>query len=371
MKTLDCKDIVKDDLKNIMLSNIDWDRFKNSSVLITGAYGMLAQYMVFTLMYVNECIPDLQIKVIALCRNEDKAKRVFSSFLNNPLFKIVVGDVVGDIEYHPELRNTKIDYIVHSASAANAKAFFTDPVGVISANIIGTQKLLDLAVAKKTKRFLFFSSGESYGVVDKKMIGENDFGFLDPTQVRSCYGESKRMGENLCVCYFYQHQVPTIIVRPEHTYGPSMDLENDCRVFAEFVSDIVNNRDIIMKGDGTATRTFTYIADATIGFFKALLDGKPGEAYNVSNNSGTLSIKGLADLLVSLFPDKNLKVVCKERGTCFPFHLLIQPISDNYVENKHKIQPMLSDEKMARELGVKCNTSVKDGFYRTVQSFIE
>jgi len=69
--------IIKEDLKIICSSNLDWEKFKNKVVLISGAYGMLPSYMVFTLMYLNEINPNLNIKIIALCRNHDKAKKRF------------------------------------------------------------------------------------------------------------------------------------------------------------------------------------------------------------------------------------------------------------------------------------------------------
>ena len=105
--------------------------------------------------------------------------------------------------------------------------------------------------------FLFLSSGEVYGAIDSVHIptGEKEYGFIDPTDVRSCYGESKRMGETMCISYFHQFNIPSKIVRPFHTYGPGMQLD-DGRVFADFVSDIVNGKDIVMKSDGSAIRAF-------------------------------------------------------------------------------------------------------------------
>mgnify|MGYP001611221623 FL=1 len=252
-----------------------------------------------------------------------------------------------------------IDYIIHGASPASSQFYGTDPVGVITPNVFGTKNLLELAREKKSKSFLFFSSGEVCGSADKSIISEEDFGFLDPTDIRNCYAESKRMGENMCKCWFHQYGVPTFAVRPEHTYGPTMDLENDKRVFSEFVSDVVNNRDIIVKSDGSAVRTFTYICDATEGFFRVLLNGKPGESYNVGNKNGRMCIKDLANLVVSLFPEKKLKVIFESREQ-----------NNNYLENKNKIRPMLSIDKIEK-LGYKCRFSVRDGFYRTIKSFID
>lgn len=346
--------IIKEDLKIICSSNLDWGKFKNSTVLISGAYGMLPSYMVFTLFHLNEIDPSLNIKVIALCRNYDKAKKRFGDFLGNPLFTIMCEDVTNKIQI-----NGDVHYIIHAASPASSQFYGIDPIGVISPNIFGTKNLLELAREKKSKGFLFFSSGEVCGIVDKKVVTEEDSGYLDPTDVRNCYGESKRMGENMCQCWYHQHKVPTVVVRPEHTYGPTMDLKNDRRVFAEFVSDIVNNKDIVVKSDGLSIRTFCYISDATDGFFRVLLKGTPGESYNVGNSDGRISIGNLADLIVSMYPEKKLKVVYKNREQ-----------NNSYLENKHKIRPMLSTAKIEK-LGYKCRFNLRDGFYRTIKSFIK
>lgn len=131
--------------------------------------------------------------------------------------------------------------------------------------------------------------------------------------------------------------------------------KNDSRVFAEFVSNIVNHQNIQMKSDGTATRIFCYIADAVLGYFDVLLKGVPGEAYNVANEEGRCSIRELADMLCKLYPEEHLKVV-------FAQH------ENNYLENQHKIHPLYSTQKL-RKLGWTPSFSIEDGFKRTIESF--
>ncbi|KAA6336830.1 GDP-6-deoxy-D-mannose reductase [termite gut metagenome] len=157
--------------------------------------------------------------------------------------------------------------------------------------------------------FLYFSSGEVYGKVNDSIatVSETDYGYLDPMNVRSCYGESKRMGENICISYMHQYGIPVKVVRPAHTYGPGMDL-NDGRVFADFVRDVAHNNNIVMHSDGSNSRAFCYLSDATIAFFIVLLYGTNGEAYNVANPLCEITIIELAEKLVKLFPDKKLKV---------------------------------------------------------------
>jgi nucleoside-diphosphate-sugar epimerase len=347
-------DIINEDLDIICCSGLDWNRFKNCTVLISGAYGMLPSYMLFTLLHLNEMYRGMNIKIIALCRNYDKARIKFGASMDNPFLTILCHDVNNEIKIAGP-----IDYIIHAASYASSAFYEVDPVGVISPNVFGNRNLLELGREKNVKGFLFFSSGEVCGAIDKDSITEQDAGYLDPTDVRNCYGESKRMGENMCKCWYHQYQVPTYVVRPDHTYGPTMDLENDHRVFAEFVSDVVNNKNIVIKSDGQPVRTFCYISDATDGFFRVLLNGTPGESYHISNNEGRISIADLANLIVSLFPEKRLNVIYDKRKD-----------SEHYLENKHTLRPMLSTAKIEK-LGYKCLFNLRDGFHRTISHFMK
>ena len=308
--------VLEQDLEFIINSPLNWNKIEGKTVLITGANGFLASYIVETLLFLNERKFSVPAKIIGLVRNIDKAKDRFRFYAEREDLELIRSDVNEPFEY-----TTPINFIVHAASQASPKYYGVDPVGTLLPNTIGTNNLLRLALKNPIESFLFFSSGEIYGEVDTKQIPtkENDYGFINPVIVRSCYGESKRMGETMCVSYHHQFNVPIKILRPFHTYGPGM-LLNDGRVFADFVSDIVNEKNIIMKSEGNAIRSFCYVSDAIIGFFCVLLSGENGEAYNVGNPYGEISIKKLADTLVSLFPEKKLKVVEVKR-------------SDNYLKS--------------------------------------
>ena len=245
-----------------------------------------------------------KVRVVGLVRNLEKALGRLGHLASmgvELLQQDVTDPLRGDVP--------KADFIVHAASQASPRFYGADPVGTIEANTTGTQQMLRHAVRSDCRSFLFFSSGEVYGVPldDSQRLAETDYGYLDPANVRACYAESKRMGETLCVSWNHQFGVPARIVRPFHTYGPGMDL-NDGRVFADFVADILAERDITLKSDGLAVRPFCYLTDATVGFFTALLKGEAGKAYNVGNPDAETSIKDLADLLVRLFPEMGLSV---------------------------------------------------------------
>jgi len=345
--------IIQEDLESLLAADLPWTELAGKTVLVTGANGFLPAYMVETFLYLNEHTSSEKIKIIGLVRNQEKASNRFCLYQEKTDLKLIVQDVCS-----PILLDEKIDYIIHAASQASPKYYGKDPVGTLSPNVIGTYNLLNLAKDHGVEGFLFFSSGEVYGEVTASQIPtkESDYGYVDPTNVRSCYGESKRMGETMCVSWFHQYGVATKIVRPFHTYGPGMSLD-DGRVYADFIADILNNRDIVMKSDGSAIRAFCYLADAVQGFLTVLLKGENGQAYNVGNDRGEASILDLAHKLVSLFPEKGLKVVKKE---------VIQPpgyLQSNILRN-------CPDISKIRELGWQPTTSIEEGFNRTIRSFL-
>lgn len=294
--------IIEEDLKFITEADLPWQDFTNKSVLITGASGMIPAYMVRTFMHLNE--KGLNIKIIALVRNKIYAEEIFEDYLNSDNFKLIVQDVSAPLEIEDD-----IDYIIHGASKASAKYFKQDPVDIIKSNVFGTYNCLELAKQKKVSGFLLISSGAVNGNVepDKIPIKENDYGYLDPLNVSSCYGESKRISETMCASWSYQYGIPTKIVRPSHVYGPGVKLD-DGRVFADFVKNIINGQNIVLTSNGSDTRSFCYLSDATRAFFTVLLKGEICTPYNVGDTNCEISINDLAKMLVNLFPEKNLKI---------------------------------------------------------------
>jgi nucleoside-diphosphate-sugar epimerase len=344
--------IINDDLENILSADIDWRQFENKTILITGANGFLPAYMVETLLFLVHTKVVENLKVLALVRNKEKAEKRFAHLLEDMHLQFIVQDVCLPLQI-----DEPVHFIIHAASQASPKYYGTDPVGTLNANVTGTINLCELAKKNPVESFLYFSSGEVYGRIDDSIteVAETNYGYLDPMNVRSCYGESKRMGETICISYLHQYGIPVKVVRPAHTYGPGMDL-NDGRVFADFVRDIVNNKDIVMQSDGSASRAFCYLSDATVAFFKVLLNGEKGEAYNVANPACEISILELAEKLVALFPEKQLKVVRKDR-------------KDGYITSKSTHASLVI--KKMQSLNWNPSIGIEDGFYKTILSYEE
>lgn len=335
--------IIEEDIEEILNNNINFKKLENSTVLVTGASGMIGTYILYTLVALND-LKSYNIQIVALMRKKSKL----------PLYLrkrddiiILEQDVCDRINY-----NEKIDYIIHAASPASPKIMREQPVDTIMANTLGTFNTLKLAQKNNVKKYMFISSREVYGEPYEwqEEFKENDYGFVDPVQVRSCYPEGKKAAETMCISFKEQYGLDVKIVRPAHTYGPGMSID-DGRVQADFLKNVVNKENIIMKSKGDAVRTYTYIRDVISGIFYVLLNSDD-IVYNVADQGAEITIKGLAELMVNLFPERKLKVemhIEEDTKGCAPFKLDI-----------------INSDKL-RKLGWKPTINLEEGFKRTVE----
>lgn len=342
-------DIILDDMQYIYDRDIDFSLLDNKTILITGAYGMLSSYIVIYLMYLNK-VHSFNIRVLAQGRNRDKAFSRFSEFWDDKRFEFVDFNISKEISY-----DQKVDYYIHSAGIANPKLYASNPVEVIEPNALGTYYLLEHAKKHGCKKFLLFSTGDIYGKVENPSeITETTTGMMDPLDIHSCYGESKRLAETLCMSFTKEYQVPCVMARIAHTYGPTMDIENDPRSFSAFMKCAVDGENIVMLSDGSAKRPFCYIADAVFAYLLILINGESGEAYNVSNAEQFLSILDVATTIANV-TDGEISVIQKKRN-------------DNFVENNLNICNQLTNTKL-KKLGWECHYDITKGMRNTYEFF--
>ena len=328
---------IEEDIKCIITENLPYNELSGTTFLVTGASGFIPFYVVSALIALKN------VKVIALVRNKQKAEHKFSGLKNNPNFKMIVQDI-----NKPFTIDDKVDYIIHGASQASPKYYGSDPVGTLKTNSLGTSYLLDIAVKNNVKKFIFISSGEVYGKVDASTpeLIETYNGNLDITDVRSCYGESKRMGENMCVCYSHQYGIPVNMIRLSHIYGWGFDL-NDGRVIPDFVSNIIEGKDIILNSNGSAKRSFCYITDMIIGLFYVLFYGKDKNAYNIASEKET-TILELANMMSDICPNSTVKF---KEGVFKKGYIKAQSTRANF--NTDKIKSLGWKEKTELKNGLK------------------
>lgn len=259
---------------------------KDKSFFITGATGLVASYLVDFLVWFNT-VYNKNIYVYAVSSKLEKLEKRFQAS-NNLCF-------VEQNLNEPLIKKYNADYVIHAASNAHPLAFSKDPVGTMKTNLIGTMNLLDM-IKNTNSYFMYLSTGEIYGNNIDKAFTENDCGLIDSKLVRSCYPESKRAAETLCLSYNNQYNINTNILRLCYVYGHTITNENS-RADAQFLRNALNGKNIIMKSEGLQKRTYCYVADVVYAMLYVILYGKDGDVYNVANPNSIASVREYAETL--------------------------------------------------------------------------
>lgn len=285
---------------NIEIVNI----FRKKTILITGASGMIGRNIIKFLTKINSTY-HTDIKIIAHVRNKEKAERVFKNILYRKEFQLVVSDIT-ELEIQQ-----KVDYVIHTAGVTGgSKQHLEFPMKTINTALMGTKKVLDCALENHIKGMVFLSSLEVYGDtgMNEKYIYETDGGYIDITNPRSSYSESKRMCECMCASYTKQYGVPIYIARLTASFGECVSY-NDKRVFSEFAKCIIDKRDIVLKSTGETIRNYCDAEDVAIACMVLLAKGEAGQAYNVANMDTEISIKDLAEKFIYLYPESESNII--------------------------------------------------------------
>ena len=285
-----------EDVRNVAELDLPWKNLQDKSILLSGATGLIGSFLVDVIIEKNQA--DLNCKVYALGRNEEKAKARFRKYFKNDNFEFIQHDVKNRF-----VRTDigKVDYILHLASNTHPMQYATDPIGTITTNILGVQNLLDFAVEHNATRFAFASSNEIYGENrgDVEFFDENYCGYVNSNTMRAGYPESKRCGEALCQAYKTQKGLNIVIPRLTRSYGPTM-LMSDTKAISQFIKKGIYGEDIVLKSAGTQYYSYTYVADAVAGLLTVLLCGENGEAYNIAEEHSDIMLKDLAAIIAEI-----------------------------------------------------------------------
>lgn len=289
---MESSDILEQDIKAIGSdNNIPWEKLENKNVLVTGATGLIGSLIVKTLL-TKKC------NIIAMSRNEDKAKALFGD---------TVCYIKHDIRY--EIKNgLRADYIIHCASNTNSKYMISNPVETIDISYRGTYNILSYAQSYRPESIIYVSSMEAYGqVYNTEPVTEDMLGYVDLCSSRSSYPEGKRICELLCYSFFMEYGLPVKSVRLAQTFGPGVD-KTDNRVFMQFVRSLIDGKNIVLRTHGRSYSNFCYTTDTIRGIFYALLKGESGNIYNICNSKETRTISEIAEM-VTMLGEGNVKVI--------------------------------------------------------------
>ena len=312
------------DIDAVISSLPELDALAGKSILITGAGGLICSAVVDILIRFNEthkCIKS--IRVIAAGRNRAKISERFGEFSAKDYFTFTEYDAT-----RAEFPGFDSDYVIHGAGNAHPSAMSAEPVETMLANLTGINAILKSS-GHNVKRVLYISSSEVYG----KRAGdntapftENDYGFVDILNPRSCYPMSKRAAETLCVSYVSEYGADVVIARPGHVYGPSAS-PNDSRVSSAFAYMAARGQDIIMKSDGLQLRSLCYSPDCAGAILKILLNGENANAYNIPGD--IMTIREMSECLAKF---SGVKVI--REGASESERKIFNPMNNSSVDGK-------------------------------------
>ena len=340
-----------EDILNVTKLKLPWDKLSNCNILVTGATGLIGNCFVETLMERSQ----RDYSVYAMGRNTQRMNILFNKYMNTDSFHTIIGDVT-----EPLSLDCPFHYIIHAASGAAPIEFAQHPVEVMMANISGVRNLIEYGIRHEMKRLLYISSGEIYGEGDGRVFTEEYSGYVDCLNPRSCYPSSKRAAETLCVSYAAEYNLDVVIARPCHVYGPYYT-EGDNRVYAQFIRNVLQGEDIIMKSTGCQFRSWCYVVDCVSALLHILLKGENCQAYNIADISSNISIKELAEMIAGI-EGKRVETVLPDNDEKRGFNVVTRSIiSTKKIEflgwrvqgtMSDKILSTINERKRYEEIGV-------------------
>ena len=253
-------------------------------IVITGGSGFVGSYLCEKLINDGH-------KIIVIDNLLTGSTENINDLLDNENFSFIEQDVQDHIEIED-----KVDYVLHFASAASPKAYTEHPVNTLKAGSVGTINTLGLA-KKHSAEYLLASTSEVYGDPLISPQNEEYWGNVNPNGERSMYDEAKRFAEAAVATYSRSYGLKTKIVRIFNTYGPRMQL-NDGRVVTNFIVQALRNENITIYGDGTQTRSFSYVEDTVAGII-SLMNSTEYDVFNIGNPN-EMTVGQLAEKIIKL-----------------------------------------------------------------------
>lgn len=340
---------LKEDLKNLA-DYLHENNFGGSTILITGATGLIGSLCIKAIIEYND-VYHFPIQVIALARNKEKTYAIFEDEFEGKDYIKNINFIYQDIkEQIPD--DIKSDYIIHTANSTSSQYFIKNPVEVIESIYIGTKRVLDYGLKNKVKGIVYLSSMEVFGEVKvEERITEENLGYLNIQNVRSCYSEGKRIAELLCMSYAVEYNLSVRVARLAQTFGAGIN-KSENRVFAQFARSAINGENILLHTKGESTGNYCYTTDAIKAIFLLLIKGNKGEPYTVVNEETTRSIAEMAYMVATKFSNGKSQ--------------LIFDIPKENIFGYAPVTKMRLSSKKLRDLGWEAKISLEEMYKRMI-----
>lgn len=268
-----------------------WEGLRHQHLFLTGGTGFVGKWLLATLLEANRQLT-LDCNVTVLTRNPDAFKAHAPDLATSDHVELVQGDV-----RNVELPGRRFDRVIHAATDV---AMGGQDLDVFDTCVTGTRRVLDLALQAGAGSTLLVSSGAVYGrqPADLPAMNEDFTGTLEPPQAASAYTTGKRAAEWLAQAYARQHGLNVLTARCFAFVGPYLPLDKHFAI-GNFLRDAIARQPIVIRGDGTAIRSYLYAADMAAWLWAVLLQGRPRGIYNIGGEEA-VSIRDLAHRIVDL-----------------------------------------------------------------------
>jgi UDP-glucuronate decarboxylase len=299
-------DVLRDDVEAALNDPaILWDRFREATILVTGATGMIGS-AVARVLCAADAAKGLGLTVVGQGRDPRKGERLEG--------ELGVRFLAADVrELSPRASGLDhADFVIHAAAVTSSSRMVARPDEVLATAVEGTRNVLELARELGASGVVYVSSMEVYGQGLTGVVTESEEGTLDPDDPRSSYPEGKRRAEALSAAYATEHGLRTTNARLGLTFGAGVPNDPaNTRVPLQFARSALAGRDIELHTDGSGLTNVCYLADAVRALLLLATKGAAGEAYNVANPKASMTIREMAEVVAGEVAGGTIRVVVK------------------------------------------------------------
>jgi nucleoside-diphosphate-sugar epimerase len=274
--------LLADDLNHILDHTAElWDALRGQRIFVTGGTGFVGRWLLESFAWANVRL-DLRASTIVLTRHPEAFQRAAPHLACDPAIKLQVGDITTFAA-----PDGAFSHVIHAAADMGARNSEQGAIQLFRSIVQGTEHTLEFAVRRKASRFLLISSGAVYGQQppDVEAMPEEYLGAPNLQYTGSAYGEGKRAAELFCAIYARQHEIQPTIARGFAFFGPHMALDGPYAI-GNFLRDALSGGPLMVKGDGSALRSYLYAADMAIWLWTICLRGHICRPYNVGSDQG-------------------------------------------------------------------------------------
>lgn len=310
------------------------------TVFITGGAGFIGAHLV------RKLSDDYNVVVYDHCKKDTLMKLGYDSHKN---VKVVKGDILDKDLLQASMKGA--DIVIHAAAVVGVDEVNSDQLNTMKVNVIGTDNVLEAAVANEVKdRVIVFSTSEIFGSMAFHVSEHDPVMSGPPGEPRWGYGISKIAGEHLANAYFKRFGLPTVCVRPFNIYGPGQTMKGAMKMF---VTNALQNKDIVINGDGSPIRSWCYVDDFVDCLVRCMENPAAiHESFNIGNPYTGITILNLAQRVAELLGSSSKVIHGKALES--EIHLRIPSI-----------------DKARDMLGFEPKVSLDEGITRTAESVKE